>query len=291
MNNHLKVKHQQRIEGLCKSDYMRSTEAITGLQFLQAWFAGDAYENHRHDTYAIGITDLGVQCYDYRGATQSSTPGSVMVLHPDELHNGRAGSVAGFGYRMLYIEPVLIADAVRHITGRYCPLPFAKESVCDNPYLEQAVILAADGSLANGESLAVDQVILLLAEGLVSADRSCIDPSNKVLFDTQALDKVREYLQTHDDRVVHSSELEHITGLSRYDLSRQFNKLLGISPYRYSVNRRLNKARQLIGKKPLTELALQCGFSDQAHFSRLFKATFGMTAGKYAKLNAGTAVR
>ena len=87
------------------------------------------------------------------------------------------------------------------------------------------------------------------------------------------------------------NELEHITGFSRYELSRQFNKLLGTSPYRYSVNRRLDKARKLIGKMPLTELALQCGFADQAHFSRLFKTTFGMTAGKYAKLNAGTAVR
>jgi len=285
-NLYLKVKKDQRIERLCKQDQMHSVESTSGLQLLEAWFAGDAYENHRHDTYAIGITDLGVQCYDYRGATQSSTPGSVMVLHPDEMHNGRAGSAEGFGYRMLYVEPVLIADAVRNITGRYCPLPFVKESVCDNPYLAQAVLLAADGSLANSESLAVDQVMLLLAQGLISADRSCIDPANKVLFDTRAVDKVREYLDAFDDRVVHSSELENITGLSRYDLSRQFNKLLGTSPYRYSVNRRLDKARKLIGKMPLTELALQCGFADQAHLSRLFKTTFGMTAGKYAKLNA-----
>ena len=175
MNHHLKAKQHQRIEdlcklenqatddlgsaqfaaieSLCKPDQMLSTQASTGVQFLEAWFAGEAYENHRHDSYAIGITDSGVQCYDYRGATQSSTPGSMMVLHPDEMHNGRAGSSEGFGYRMLYVEPVLIADAVRHITGRYCPLPFVKDSIFDNPYLKQAVLLAADGSLANHESL------------------------------------------------------------------------------------------------------------------------------------------
>ncbi|WP_408632094.1 hypothetical protein [Moritella yayanosii] len=31
---------------------------------LQAWFAGPAYDTHRHDTYAIGLTDQGVQSYD-----------------------------------------------------------------------------------------------------------------------------------------------------------------------------------------------------------------------------------
>lgn len=292
MKQHLKQKRVRSLEHLCKdekNDQMLSTQTSAGLQLLEAWFSGEAYENHRHDTYAIGITDSGVQCYEYRGATQSSTPGSVMVLHPDELHNGRAGSSVGFGYRMLYVEPALIAEAVRHITGRYCPLPYVKESVSHNPLLAEAVLLASDGSCGNGESLAFDQTILLLAEGLIAADKSCVDPASKLLLDAGAVTRAREYLQSHDDRVVHSKELEPITGLSRYDLARQFKKLLGTSPYRYSVYRRLEKARKLIPYCSLSDIALQCGFADQAHFSRHFKSTFGLTAGKYAQLNVSSA--
>jgi len=287
MNLYLKQNPNQSLERLCtaeKSDQMLSIEATQGMQILEAWFSGEAYENHRHDTYAIGITDSGVQCYDYRGATQSSTPGSVMVLHPDELHNGQAGTAEGFGYRMLYIEPVLIADAIRHLTGRYCPLPFVKESVSQNVMLAEAVRLASDGSFSNGESLAVDQVLLLLAKGLMAADKNCADPNNKTLVDHKRVAVAREFLQEHDDRVVHSTELEEATGLSRYDLSRQFKKTLGTSPYRFSVNRRLDKARKLIGSAPLSDIAQQSGFSDQAHFSRHFKSNFGITAGKYAQL-------
>jgi len=95
----------------------------------------------------------------------------------------------------------------------------------------------------------------------------------------------RDYLDAQGSRVVHSAELEETTGLSRYDLSRQFKKMLGTSPYRYSVNRRLDKARRLILQgHPLIDLALATGFADQAHFSRLFKAAFGMPPGKYAAL-------
>ncbi|WP_269461262.1 helix-turn-helix domain-containing protein [Moritella yayanosii] len=84
---------------------------------------------------------------------------------------------------------------------------------------------------------------------------------------------------------MHSTELEKVTGLTRYDLSRQFRKVLGTSPYRYSVNRRLDAARQLIQQnKPIVEVAFETGFSDQAHFSRLFKSACGITPGRYASI-------
>ena len=60
------------------------------MQVLEAWFAGHGFDTHRHDTYAIGLTDVGVQAFDYRGAAEISTPGKVVVLHPDETHDGRA---------------------------------------------------------------------------------------------------------------------------------------------------------------------------------------------------------
>ena len=127
--------------------------------------------------------------------------------------------------------------------------------------------------------------MLSLAKGLMYADRSCINPRHQYSIDYRAIDLAREYLDAQGNRVVHSSELEKVTGLSRYNLSRQFKKVLGTSPYRYSVNRRLDSARRLILQGlPLIELALATGFADQAHFSRLFKAAFGMPPGKYAAL-------
>ena len=101
------------------------------MQALQAWFAGRGFAPHRHDTYAIGLTDTGVQAFDYRGATRISTPGEVVVLHPDETHDGRAGTPDGFGYRIVYVAPARIHEAARAIRGRPCALPFAREPPFD----------------------------------------------------------------------------------------------------------------------------------------------------------------
>jgi AraC-like DNA-binding protein len=77
---------------------------------------------------------------------------------------------------------------------------------------------------------------------------------------------------------VQSGEVEAVTGLDRYQFARQFRAVYGTSPYRYSVMRRLDMARrQLRQAPPLAETALAAGFADQAHFTRAFKAAFGMT--------------
>ena len=49
-----------------------------------------------------------------------------MVLHPDEAHDGRAGSEAGFGYRQIYVEPSLILAVLHELCGEGAALPFAQ---------------------------------------------------------------------------------------------------------------------------------------------------------------------
>jgi AraC-like DNA-binding protein len=76
-----------------------------------------------------------------------------------------------------------------------------------------------------------------------------------------------------------------MTGLTRYELARQFRVMCGTSPYRYLLMRRLDFAReQLAPSRSLVEVALEAGFADQAHFSRMFKATFGITPTRYRAL-------
>jgi len=79
--------------------------------------------------------------------------------------------------------------------------------------------------------------------------------------------------------------LEAVTGLTRYELARQFRVMCGTSPYHYLLMRRLDLARKLLAQnRSLIEVALEAGFVDQAHFSRLFKATFGITPARYRAL-------
>jgi AraC-like DNA-binding protein len=263
---------------------MRSTDAENGVECLEAWFQGNAYHKHRHDTYAICLTTIGVQAFEYRGTAEISTPGQVTVLHPDETHDGRAGAEGGFGYRILYVEPALIFEAVQVICGHASSLPFVRAPVLINPKLSVAITGAFQST---HEPLAIDSLVVQLAEGLIDADPCYTRASIPRHLDITALDRARQFLDAEKTRVVRSTELEAVTGLTRYDLARQFRLMCGTSPYRYSLMRRLEFARtQIARRRPLVEVAIEAGFADQAHFTRLFKAAFGITPARYGALRA-----
>jgi AraC-like DNA-binding protein len=277
---------REGLEGSC-GDWVRSRGPVGGVELLQAWFRGHGFATHRHDTYAIGVTDVGVQTFDYRGSVERSLRGEVTVLHPDEKHDGRAGTDGGFGYHIVYVAPDRIGAAVRAITGRPTPLPFVREPVGVHPLLAGAVTEAFSSGL---EPLARDVLVLRLAEGLLAADPSLLRDASVPRLDVAGLARARAFLDSCRS-IVRSAELESVSGLSRYELARQFRARYGTSPYRYSLLRRLDFARDGLrrGERPI-DLALEAGFADQAHFTRMFVSTYGMTPGRYATLHAADAV-
>lgn len=262
---------------------MRGRGPIGGVELLRARFGGRAFARHRHDTYAIGVTEAGVQEFDYRGRVERCRPGDVVVLHPDEMHDGRAGAAGGFGYRIVYVDPARIATAVRAIRGGPAPLPFVREPVSRSPILARAV---TEAFRMPPESLALDGLVLRLAEGLIDRDPDGPSVTPPRRLDHAAVDRARALLDARRG-IVRSTELEAVTGLSRYELARQFRARYGTSPYRYSLMRRLDFARTRLGEgAALAELALSAGFADQAHFTRMFRSAYGLTPGRYARLCA-----
>jgi len=263
-------------------DRIESAPQAGGVALLRAWFAGHAYARHRHDTYAICVTDRGLQGFDYRGAARLSAPGEVVVLHPDEPHDGRAAAAEGFGYRIVYVPPEKIAAAARALCGTTVPLPFLRDPVQRSAALARAVNGAFQGFPAALEPLAVDALVESVARGLVAADPSIRHRRRRVASDRAALARTRAFLDAEKTRIVSSAELEAVAGLDRYALARQFRHAYGTSPYRYLLMRRLDWVqRGILAGHSLADLAIEAGFADQAHLSRMFKAAFGLSPARF----------
>ena len=269
------------LEGSCDAgEWVETSGPVDGVELFRAGLRGHPYSRHRHDVYAVGVTETGAQAFHYRGAVRRSAPGQVFVLHPDEPHDGWADGPDLLGYAQIYVAPARIADALPAITGRPTSLPFAAP-VADDPVLARTIRAAFDST---AEPLALDALVLEIAEGLLRCSASTRVPDRPGRVDLPALERGREFMDSRP-AIVRSSELEAVTGLDRYQFARQFRALYGTSPYRYSVMRRLDLARgKLRMGRPLAETAFAVGFADQAHFTRMFKAAFGMTPGRYARL-------
>jgi len=274
------------LERSCKpptGDWIRHAPAAHGFERIEAFFSGHGFDPHRHDTYAIGYTLLGVQSFRYRGTAQHSIPGQVFVLHPDELHDGHAGSEAGFRYRIVYIEPALIQEALGPKRGT---LPFVRAAVSNNARQRAAILPALEDLARPLEELQRDQLILDLAEALAAADPSA-GPRPSPARHWPAVTRARALMEDRLESGIASRELEAATGLSRYDLARQFRACLGTSPYRYLILRRLDRARALIRTgAPLAEAAAAAGFADQSHMTRQFKRAYGLSPGRWARMLA-----
>jgi AraC-like DNA-binding protein len=271
------------LECSCDSDeWIDAAGPVDGVELFRARLRGRPFSRHRHDVYAIGVTEEGVQAFTYRGAVERSLPGQVFVLHPDELHDGRADGPGLFSYRQLYVNPDRIVSALPALTERPTPLPFASP-VTDDPVLARVVRSAFAHA---PEPLALDTLVLQLTEGLLRCSAAGLTGTPRIRVDLPAVERGRDFLRSRLT-IVQSSQVEAVTGLDRYQFARQFRAIYGTSPYRYSVMRRLDVARVwLRDARPLAETALEVGFADQAHFSRTFKAAFGMTPGRYVKLCA-----
>ena len=263
------------------ADWLVSEEPAFGVARLRARLQRTAYARHRHDTYTVAWTESGVQEFGYRGGVHRSLPGQVVLLHPDEAHDGRPGTTAGFGYRTLYVEPSLLLDALRAIEPHARELPFVADPVHDDAVLAAALATAFDGPM---EPLRAHELVLAVARALVHQRAS---GAGERVVDEVALQRVREHLAQHSDRVVRADELEALSGLSRFALCAQFRQRFGTTPYRYLLMRRLDGVRARLRRgEPLAAAAADSGFADQAHMTRLFKAAVGFTPSQYAALHA-----
>lgn len=260
-------------------DFLLIDDPAPGLQRLRGQFGGHAYEPHRHETYAIGLTEWGVQGFRYRGVEQASTMGRIIVLHPDETHDGHAVVASGFAYRMIYVDAGLIGAALPGGS-----LPFVPEAVGRDPQLAAVLRDAFDDFPGRLGSIEAASLVAALADGL---HRRSDAPRSEVraIWQGRALEGARELLDADSDQEVSADRLEAETGLDRYTLARGFRARFGTSPHRYHIGRRLHAVRAAIAAgMPLAQAAAAHGFADQSHLTRHFKARYGMTPGRYVRL-------
>jgi AraC-like DNA-binding protein len=258
-------------------DWVRAGTSRPGFERVEANFQTMAFAPHRHDSYAIGVTMRGVQSFGYRGGTEHSRAGCAFVIHPDEKHDGRPGTDEGYGYRILYVAPRLIAEALGSRR-----LPFVPKAVTRASRLRGAILGALDDSDVPLEDLQFDDIIARLADALAAHDPTARDSAAEPACD-RAVQLARAYLD--EAAPVSSAALERLTGLSRFALARHFRKSFGTSPHRYAVMRRLERAKRMIGGGArLAEAAAATGFSDQAHMTRQFRSAYGLSPGQWRAL-------
>lgn len=91
--------------------------------------------------------------------------------------------------------------------------------------------------------------------------------------------RTAEYVEEHLDNSISLDDLAQALGMGVWTLTRRFKQSFGCSPYSYVLDRRVHRAQRLLmqGELAVKEIAAACGFADQAHMTRVFRARLGVT--------------
>jgi AraC family transcriptional regulator len=119
---------------------------------------------------------------------------------------------------------------------------------------------------------------------LVARHTSASERRKRGALRQDVLNRLKDYVVAHLDEPIEVAALAKIAACSPFHFSRVFTRSVGMTPYRYVVRLRLQRATELIrgGRMGLAEVAARTGFADQSHLSRWVRRVHGVSLTKLA---------
>ena len=255
------------------------------LPFLEARSIRDGrkvcYAKHSHETFSIGAI-TGGYCTYLNGKVQERVgAGAVVVINPEDVHACNPIDNQPWSYRMLYVDVPWLVN-LQHELGVSQGLDFHAFSatVTTRPELYTGLNRLYD--------LLTDERADLLQKH--SAAVTFFDRVNQTLGPTPAttrdahhkLVRAAQYIRENCTRSLKLDDICSAAELSVSYLIRSFQSHYGMTPHAYLINRRIAYSRaQLKRGRSIADVALDAGFSDQAHLQRAFRQFVAATPGQY----------
>ncbi|NUW31606.1 AraC family transcriptional regulator [Nonomuraea sp. SMC257] len=271
------------------TSYWRSAELP--LEAMYASFLRHRYHRHSHETYSFGVTEHGAQTFTCRGAGHTSAAGMVMAFNPDEVHDGHAAHELGFTYRIVHIGRELLADVLADRAGHAVGLPLFAAPVLDSPVLATRLrrlhTALSRGAAPLERDEALSSAVAALA-GLAARTPAAPPAAVRTPALTRLAARARELIHDRYADPISADDLATWTGGSRYAVYRAFRTAYGLAPSEYQRQVRLRAARRLLALgHPAARVAGEVGFTDQAHLTRWFGRSYGVTPTQYRLARAG----
>ena len=270
-----------------KTDEFRMRRTVLpGVEAVEAQ-SSHVFARHSHDCHGIGLMLAGGQKSASGRGPVEALAGDVITVNPGEVHDGAPVGGAPRAWRMLYLPPALARAAASDLAddagsgagagGDYVFVrPVARHATLAAGFTRLYAAVTADGS-GDAAAMLGEQLLLELLQGL--GNRTARDRTPGV---GAAVAQARAMIDDAPAAACSLADLAAVSGLSRFQVVRQFVRATGLTPHAYLIQRRIETTRALLaGGAALADAAAASGFADQSHMTRLFVRAYGMTPGAY----------
>jgi AraC-like DNA-binding protein len=244
-----------------------------GAYFTAIDGASDGIVDHAHERYCI---QRGLHVEARRTLGRDSWQDV-----PIGFEIWQAGQEQRFCWRrggrsqFLFFSPMLVEDVLDGASLRHA-LPQDGQSLRSKDL--ELIFDAIESDLAQGSpagSLVGDALITALIARLAGwRDTDALSNA--------ARDRAIEYIHARFTQTLTLAEIATAAGVGVRQLCRSFKRATGLSPHQYLLKQRVEHAKRLIEQGlAISDVAIQCGFSDQSQLTRVFTRHEGTTPGRY----------
>ena len=250
-----------------------TTAELCGVEVVTAKRGGSAGPARLHDRWTLSLLEDGEEVLWHRGSLEAASSGHVAIYAPGEVEVVLRRASAPTRRTTVCFDR--LPEAVSPPEGASAPAPAPPTK----PELARAVWTVAEltrsGQRSGEVAVALSTIGAALGPTTTSAS-SHAEPS--------AVLRTRRYLQSHASDRVNLRHLAGLAGVSEGHLVRLFHAWVGVPPHTYLLQLRVSAARELLADGvPCGATALQAGFADSSHLTRLFRRILGFTPSQYAK--------
>lgn len=252
--------------------------AMPGVVAVEA-VSSHSFARHTHEQFGIGVIRAGAQVSASGRGMVEAVAGDTITVNPGEVHDGAPYGGADRSWRMLYVDPGVVASMFGDITeGRHDGGEMTSPVMRDPRIAGRVESLFAAVTSAAAPASRSDELLLTLLPLVFVRGR--LSPARP---DTAAIRRARDLLDGDPATAWTLADLAKASGLSRFQVLRGFARVTGLTPHAYLMQRRIDLARGLIAQGVrLSEAAFASGFADQSHMTRVFVGKYGLTPKAYA---------
>jgi AraC-like DNA-binding protein len=217
--------------------------------------------------FQIGLIRQGKGEFIFGDTVIPIEEGQLFLIHPGKIHSGKPDETIGWTVDTIAIKKEFVEELISPNVQITFP-----EFVVDDADLKKDFKDTLD-LLANYQSsLEYEGRLYLLLTELIKRRATILQNNDSKEKPTDAVDRATAFINKNFKTSFSLDELADQSYLSKFHLLRLFKSKVGLTPYSYQIQLRLNEARRLIFEdKSLSEVAYELGFSDQAHFTNTFK--------------------
>lgn len=236
---------------------------------------------HTHPSYMFVLYFNGLNVVDIGGRKIRSEPGKYLALSPGIPHQ-ELPSETPPRYLVVLINPFFFEKRL----GVYGKRKFLFKGEICRPGPELLPLLRRFMAEADGKLPGRGEVLPALETEIChSLIRSAIQVQSPGDFISlrMEIDRAVEFIHLKLGEKITLKQMARTAGMSESNFTRVFHKETGLSPLAYLSRTRLEKARKLLAAdlRPITEIALECGFGNPGYFSERFLKKFGITPSEY----------